>query len=144
MERRRFLHTALTLPVIAAVPAALREAAAAAQADGWRTFETVTKVEIANPSGVSRAWVPLPYKTRTDWHNPLGSSWTGNGQMKVVTDGKYGAEMLYAEWKSGERTPVVEVTSRFATRDRAVDPSKPSPNAAKLSAAEVTTMAAGK
>jgi transglutaminase-like putative cysteine protease len=42
----------------------------------------------------------------------------------VVTDGKYGAEMLYAEWKDGEKAPVVEVTSRIATRDRAVDPTK--------------------
>jgi transglutaminase-like putative cysteine protease len=137
MERRKFLHATLTLPVLAAVPAAMREAFAAAQADGWRTFETVTKVEIANPSGVSRAWVPLPYSAKSDWHNPLGNKWTGNGQMKVVEDGKYGAQMLYAEWKSGEKAPVVEVTSRFATRDRAVDPSKPNVNAPKLSAAEV-------
>jgi transglutaminase-like putative cysteine protease len=67
----------------------------------------------------------------------MGNKWTGNGQMKVVTDGKYGAEMLYAEWKDGDKTPVVEVTSRFATRDRAVDPTKPNPGALKLSAAEV-------
>ena len=137
MERRKFLQTTLTVPVLAAVPAAWREALAAAQAGGWRTFEVVTKVEIAGPSGVSRAWVPLPYKTRTDWHNPLGSQWTGNGQMKVVNDGKYGAEMVYAEWKPGEKSPVVEVTSRFATRDRAVDVSKPGSGAAQLSAAEV-------
>ena len=66
--------------------------------------------------------MPLPLTTKTDWHNPLGNKWTGNAsQMKVVTDGKYGAEMLYAEWKDGEKAPVVEVTSRFATRDRAVD-----------------------
>jgi transglutaminase-like putative cysteine protease len=137
MERRRFLQTTLAVPVLSAVPVAWREALAAAQTDGWRTFEIVTKVEIANPSGVSRAWVPLPYTARTDWHNPLGSKWTGNGQMKVVNDGKYGAEMVYAEWKPGEKAPVVEVTSRFATRDRVVDVSKPGSGAAKLSAAEI-------
>jgi transglutaminase-like putative cysteine protease len=136
MKRRRFLQTTLTLPVLAAVPTALREAAAAAQADGWRTFEVVSRVEIANPGGVSRAWVPLPYKVRTDWHDPMGSKWTGNGRMKVVEDGKYGAQMLYAEWKPGEKAPVVEVTSRFATRDRAVDPSKPRAGAPTLSRAE--------
>jgi len=86
---------------------------------------------------VSRAWIPLPYATKTDWHNPLGNKWTGNGQMKVVTDGKYGAEILYAEWKSGETAPKVEVTSRFATRDRAVDPTQANPTAPKLSPAEV-------
>lgn len=137
MERRRFLKTSLALPVLATIPLSLREAIAAAQADGWRTFETVTKVEIMNPSGVSRAWVPLPFTAKSDWHNPLGNKWTGNGQMKVVSDGKYGAQMLYAEWKAGEKAPVAEVTSRFATRDRAVDVSRTSPGAPKLSPADV-------
>jgi len=137
MERRRFLKTSLALPIVATMPSVVREAIAAAQADGWRTFETVTKVEIANPSGVTRAWVPLPYTAKTDWHDPLGNKWTGNGQMKVVKDAKYGAEMVYAEWKPGEKAPALEVTSRFATRDRAVDVSKPNPKAPKLSAAEV-------
>jgi transglutaminase-like putative cysteine protease len=45
--------------------------------------------------------------------------------------------MLYAEWKSGETVPVVDVTSRFATRDRAVDPTRANPGAPKLSAAEI-------
>jgi transglutaminase-like putative cysteine protease len=57
--------------------------------------------------------------------------------MKVVTDGKYGAEMVYAEWPAGEKAPQLEVTSRFATRDRAVDPTTPNPNAPKLSPTEV-------
>ncbi len=136
MQRRRFLQATLAVPAVAAVPSALREAMAASPGGGWRTYEIVTKVEIADPSGVSRAWVPLPY-TKTDWHNPLGNKWTGNGQMKVVKDAKYGAEMLYAEWKPGEKAPVVEVTSRFATLDRAVDPSKPNPKAPRLSTAEM-------
>jgi transglutaminase-like putative cysteine protease len=143
MKRRAFLQAAVAMPTLAAMPSAVRGTVAAQTADGWRTFETVTRVEIANPSGVTRAWVPLPLTARTDWHNPLGNQWTGNGQMKVVTDGKYGAEMLFAEWKSGERAPVVEVTSRFATRDRAVDPTRPSQQAPRLSAAEVRLNTAG-
>ncbi len=51
-----------------------------------------------------------------------------------VTDAQ-GAQMLHVSWKAGEAPPVVEVTSRFATRDRAVDFSKPG-NAAPLSAEE--------
>src|SRR5262245_8155748 len=135
MERRRFLKSMVAVPVLATLPSALRDAIAAGRADGWRTYEVVTRVEIASPSGISRAWIPLPYAVKTDWHNPLGNKWTGNGQMKVVEDGKYGAQMLYAEWKSGEKAPVAEVTSRFATRDREVDFSKPGSGAAGLSAA---------
>jgi transglutaminase-like putative cysteine protease len=124
MQRRKFLQATLAAPLVTAIPAAVRDAIAQS-GDGWRTYEIVTKVEIANPSGVTRAWVPLPLATKTDWHNPMGNKWTGNGQMKVVTDGKYGAEMVYAEWAESEKGPLLEVTSRFATRDRTVDPTKP-------------------
>ena len=44
--------------------------------------------------------------------------------MKVVSDAAYGANMLYAEFAAGERTPIVELTSRFQTQDRALDWSK--------------------
>jgi len=136
MKRREFLQATA---VLAVMPSAVRETVAAQQpsADGWRSYQITTKVEILNPSGVSRAWVPLPYASKTDWHNPMSSQWMGNGQMKKVADAKYGAEMVYVEWKAGTQDPMVEVTSRFATRDRAVDLSKPNPAAPKLSAAEV-------
>src|SRR5262245_65567518 len=44
--------------------------------------------------------------------------------MKVVSDGIYGSKMLYAEFAPGETAPVVELTSRFETQDRALDWSK--------------------
>ena len=137
MKRREFLQAAVAMPALAAMPSAVRETVAAELGEGWRTYEIVTKVEIAEPASVSRAWIPLPYTARTDWHNPLGNKWSGNGQMKVMKDPKYGAEMLYVEWKPGEKAPVAEVTSRFATRDRAVDVSRSNPKTPKLSAAEV-------
>jgi len=89
MERRKFLQASLALPALAAMPFAVRETVAAQPAEGWRTFETITKVEITSPSGVSRAWVPLPFTAKSDWHNPMGNKWAGNGQMRVVNDGKY-------------------------------------------------------
>src|ERR1700704_947517 len=138
MKRRTFLQATLAAPALGTMPAALRQAWAAEQGDGWRTYEVVTKVEILNPSGISRAWVPLPWTAKTNWHNALGNKFTGNAsQAKVVADGKYGAEMVYAEWQAGEQAPVIEVVSRFATRDRAVDVSKTNPGAPKLSAAEI-------
>ena len=44
--------------------------------------------------------------------------------------------MLQVEWAAGEAAPVVEVTSRFRTRDRLVDPARRSADAQKLSAEE--------
>ena len=136
MKRRTFLQAALATPFIAGLPTVC-DAIAATQGEGWRTYEVTTKLEIANPSGVSRAWVPLPYTAKTDWHTPLGSTWIGNGQMKVVTEPKYGMEMLYVEWKEHEKVPVLEVISRFATRNRIVDFSRLNPNAPSLSHAEM-------
>jgi transglutaminase-like putative cysteine protease len=73
----------------------------------------------------------------TDWHRSVGSSWTGNAaRAQVAADGKYGVTMVHAEWRDGETAPVIEVTSRFMTRDRAVDLGKPVANAPKLSAAD--------
>ena len=132
MDRRAFLQTSAAAAAASALP--WRDALASTE---WRTFETVTRVEVLKPRGVSRAWVPLPMADDTDWQKSVGSTWTGNAaRAQVASDGKYGVTMVFAEWREGEAAPVIEVTSRFMTRDRAVDLGKPVPNAAKLQAAD--------
>jgi len=129
VKRRDFLKTSSA----AAVAAALPWRGAHAQAD-WRSFEITTRADIDRPQGVSRAWIPLPLTQDLDWQRNFGSSWTGNAaRTQVMHDGKYGVAMLYAEWLAGQDKPFIEVTSRFATRDRAIDLSKPIPNGARLS-----------
>ena len=96
-----------------------------AQAEGWKSYEVVTRVEILKPRGTSLAWVPVP-GVDGPWQKSVGSSWSGNAaRATLVSDGKYGAEMLYFETAETGKVPAVRVTSRFATRDRAVDLSKP-------------------
>ncbi|HLB15721.1 MAG TPA: transglutaminase domain-containing protein [Burkholderiales bacterium] len=132
MDRRAFLQTSAAAAAASALP--WRDALASTE---WRTFETITRVEVLKPRGVSRAWVPLPMTDDTDWQKTVGSTWTGNAaRARVASDGKYGATMVFAEWRDGEAAPVIEVTSRFMTRDRAVDLGKPVPNAEKLSPAD--------
>jgi transglutaminase-like putative cysteine protease len=119
MDRRSFLKASSLAAAAAALP--WRDALAAPIA-GWRTYEVVSRVEIVQPRGVSRAWVPLPSVDAAEWHRTLGSSWTGNASRAfVATDGKYGAQMLYAEWGEGTANPRLEVTSRVSTRDRDID-----------------------
>ncbi|MFN2646567.1 MAG: transglutaminase-like domain-containing protein [Burkholderiales bacterium] len=117
MNRRHFLQSSTAAVVAQSLPlTALR-----AQ-QGWRTFETVTRVEVIDSFGVARAWVPLPLEADTPWHKTIGNSWSGNAtRTNIEHDGKYRLSMLYAEWNTREMNPVVEVTSRFMTRDRAVD-----------------------
>jgi transglutaminase-like putative cysteine protease len=117
MNRRHFLQSSA-----AAIAAQSLPWSSAWAQDGWRTFEVVTRVQITDAFGVARAWVPLPFEADTDWHKTVGNSWSGNArQATIVHDGKYGVGMLYAEWAEREMNPVIEVTSRFMTRDRAVD-----------------------
>ena len=131
MNRRSFLQSSAATAVLQSLP----WSSAVAQA-GWRTFETVTRVAIADAFGKARAWIPLPLEADTDWHKTIGNSWSGNARTaRIEHDGKYGLGLLYAEWPEKEMNPVVEVTSRFMTRDRAVDFASPN-KALDLSAAE--------
>jgi transglutaminase-like putative cysteine protease len=92
----------------------------------WRAFEVVTRVEVANPAGETRAWVPVPLITDTDYFKRQGDTWTGNAaSARPFRDAKYDVGMVYAEWPASERAPVLEVTSRFTTRNRALDLAKP-------------------
>lgn len=88
---------------------------------GWRTYEITTRLEVAKPQGVVRAWVPVPTHKDAAWTEPLGNTWQGNAlRMSEVRDPIYGAAMVQAEWAPGEQAPVLEVTSRLRTRDRVV------------------------
>ena len=122
MNRRKFLQSSAAVTAVQALPWTIARAAE----QGWRTFETVTRVTVSDPFGLARAWVPLPLVADYDWHRTLDNSWSGNAsRTEVLRDAKYGVTMLYAEWPEKEMNPVVEVKSRFMTRDRAVDLSAP-------------------
>ena len=132
MRRRAFLKVSA-----AAVTAGSLPWRAASATPDWHTYDVTTKVTILKPRGASRTWIPLPLTDDTDWHRAIGNSWSGNAaKVQVHSDGKYGAAMLLAEWKEGEQAPVVEVTSRFMARDRAVDFSRPNAGVPRLSAAD--------
>ena len=140
MERRAFLKsagvsTALMLTGLPKLARAAQDGAAA----GWRTFEVATRVEPANPAGISRAWVPLPLATDTDYFRRVGeSTWKGNAAVtRAYRDEKYDAPFLYVEWPQSEKAPAVQIVSRFATRDRFVDLTRPPAMVAKDSPAEL-------
>jgi transglutaminase-like putative cysteine protease len=56
----------------------------------------------------------------------MGNLWQGNAAIvQQVRDPVYGAQMLAAQWDASEPAPMLEVLSRFATRDRAIDLAQP-------------------
>jgi transglutaminase-like putative cysteine protease len=127
MNRREVLKTGAAVAVASTLPETAFAQSAFAPAPGaWRTFQTVTRLEIAKPGGAMQAWVPLPAFNAPDWFRPGGSTWkASSGIAEIKRDLKYGAEFLHVVWADGDASPTVEVTSRFATRERAVDLSKP-------------------
>lgn len=129
MKRRTFISAAAAAPLLATLPgrAFAQHLPFNPRPGAWRDFEVVTHVDVVNPSGISRAWIPLP-SVDGDYQRSGTNSWSGNAtRAEVLSDGTYGASMLYAEWKPGETAPAIEVTSRFSTRDRATDFSRPNP-----------------
>ncbi|HLX81126.1 MAG TPA: transglutaminase, partial [Burkholderiales bacterium] len=137
MHRRNFLQAGAAASLLDALPriSFAQQLPFNPVTGDWRTFEITTRVEILKPAGVSRAWIPVPSVER-DFQKLLGNSWSGNGTVKLASDGKYGASMVAAEWSAAEKAPVVEVVSKFATRNRAVDFTKRDPEI-KIDAATV-------
>jgi transglutaminase-like putative cysteine protease len=144
IDRRRMLQCSAAVSIFSVLPGRASAATGFAPAPGaWRNFEVVTRLEIARSGGPAQAWVPLPAFDAPEWFRPAGSTWTGNAaNAEIKRDAKYGASFLHAAWKTDEKVPVVEVTSRFATRDRKVDLAKPG-TVAGLSAAERALFTAG-
>jgi len=143
VHRRNVLKTGAAFSVAAMLPRpASADATFAPQPGPWRQFQITTKLEIAKADGATQAWIPLPSVNEKDWFQSNGSTWTSNGKATRVRDPKYGAEILHVEWSQGEKSPVVEITSKIAARDRAIDLAKPG-KAAPLSAAERKLYLAG-
>ncbi len=137
MNRRNFLKSGLLIPAAAAVPGAALAAPRVfdPQPREWRQFEITTRIELAGPRGERRAWLPLPAIEDPLWTKPMGNRWFGNARlMQMHQEKKYGAQILYAEWFEEEKDPLLQVVSRVALRDRAIDFSRP--NGARLSTAE--------
>ena len=128
MDRRSFLKTGAASLVAAGLARPL--AAGSAETSGgtkWRTFEVTTRLEILKPSGPTRGWVPMPLMPDTDYQKSLGQSWTGNASANAGVPGREvrRGHLLRRVGGGAAVRLVVEVTTRFATRDRAVDLSAP-------------------
>ena len=125
-SRRKFIQSGVAVSAVLSLPEASRaEIDFRPQPDAWRNFALVTRMEIAKPNGVTEAWIPVPAVNEQDWFKSLGSEWTSNGRAALIRDPRSGTDMLRVEWQRTNEKPVVEVTSRVATRDRAIDLTRP-------------------
>ena len=91
-----------------------------------RTFEVVTRVEVAKPAGMTRVWVPVPSHDYGDWFKAGEVTFSGNAdKVALGGDKRSNAKFVQAVWTSPN--PTLEVVSRFGARDRSVDPTHAAP-----------------
>jgi transglutaminase-like putative cysteine protease len=125
-NRRELLKAGAAISLVAGLPRhGTAHGAFAPQPGAWREFQIVTKLEIADAEGRTRAWIPVPSVNEKDWFKSSPSQWTTNGKAALTHDPKYAAGLVHVEWADAEAAPVIEVTSHIKVRDRAVDLSKP-------------------
>jgi transglutaminase-like putative cysteine protease len=100
----------------------------------WRNYEITTTVEVLEPLGRTRVWLPTPL-VDTPYQRTLGDTYRAeNGFVEMVERPADAFDQLVAEWKEGI-APVLKMTSRVSTRDITVDLTRPNvPPPADLSA----------
>jgi transglutaminase-like putative cysteine protease len=121
---RRTLMSMAAAPLVSSLTPVVsyaQERKFAPQPGAWRSFEIVTRVEIANAKGGTRVWLPIP-SIDSEYQKTLDNTWVGNATTaRIAGDSKYGAKMLYSEFAEGSAAPQLELTSRVQTQSRAVD-----------------------
>jgi len=125
MLRRHFLSIAGLATSGLVLPSAVSRAFAMSPTDRWRTFEVTTRVEVLKPVRKTRVWLPTPLTVDTPYQKSLGSTVSAEGvATNSGADPAWGLGVVWAEWAEGAK-PVLTMVSRFATRDIAVDLSRP-------------------
>lgn len=129
MNRRCFLRTAGGSIVVAACRPR-RAHAQSATAQSWRTFEITTRVEVLEPRGTTRVWLPTALLGSTPYQRTIANEFTApNGTASLIQRRDDSLGMIVAEFPA-RATPVVTLISRVATTDhemRAPTASRTSP-----------------
>lgn len=126
VNRREFLAYASGAAVGTALSSVDRTFAQDPPPNRWRTFEVTTSVEVLKPSGSTRVWLPAALLGETPFQKTLANEFKAEGAKAKLVEGKADAlGIVVAEFPNGAK-PTVTLTSRVATRNFAVDLSKPS------------------
>jgi transglutaminase-like putative cysteine protease len=125
MNRRDFLSRASGVTASLALPRASWIFPEDRGPADWRMFEVTTRVQILKSSGPARVWLPAALVGETYYQKTFANTFDAEGGTAKVTESKAdGLAMVVAEFPAGI-TPEVTVKSRIATRNHAVDLSKP-------------------
>ena len=122
MKRRDFLKQGIIVSAGLAVVGMpkLTRFVGAQEGPKWRSFEVVTRIEVTDPVGAVRVWVPVPLTTNTDYFKREPDTWTGNFKaVRAVQYDKHGTGLVFAEWAAGEKA-LLEKIAEMPPADRAL------------------------
>jgi len=121
MNRRDFLRSTSVASAAMVFPNVGRLFASGTEADGWRSFEVTTSVEVLNPSGVTRIWLPAALLNPTPFQKTLSNEFKAEGgTAKMVESRADSLGIIAAEFPAGVK-PILSVTSQVTTKNYAVD-----------------------
>jgi len=126
MKRRDFLRSAGVMSVGIAFPRSAGLLAETSAPGNWRVFEVTTQIEVLHPAGTTRVWAPAAMLREEPYQRTLANRFHADGGTARILEGSKvdGLGIIVAEFPAGA-TPALTVTSRVATKNRAVDFSTP-------------------
>jgi len=127
MNRRTFLRSNGVLCAGAALSKALPGLSQAASADGWRTFEVVTRVELLKPSGTGHIWLPAALIRETPYQRTQSNRFVADGgEVRLHQDKQSALGIVSATFRPDVK-PALTLTSRVSLKNYSVDLSKREP-----------------
>jgi transglutaminase-like putative cysteine protease len=121
MQRRDFLRGSSILAANLGLKSRERLMAADTRSSTWRKFEVTTRVEVLNPAGATRVWVPAALITATPYQRTVANRFQSEGGSPEMIGRKADAlGIITAEFPPGTK-PTLTVTSTVMMRNWAVD-----------------------
>lgn len=121
MNRREFLRANSSICAGWALSKAVPVLADSPGAGGWRTFEVVTKVELLQPNGVSRIWLPAPLIRNTPYQNTISTRFTADGGTAKLSKDKQSALGIVSAEYAANVKPALSLTTHVSLKNYSVD-----------------------
>jgi hypothetical protein len=93
--------------------------------------QRTASLEIKDPVGSVRAWVPLPLSQTTPYQRDRGHQASGNAAKTTVSREAASAPMVIASWPQSDTPPTLTVTMRVEASDYRVALDAPGPTRSK-------------
>jgi transglutaminase-like putative cysteine protease len=90
-------------------------------ADGWRTFEVTTTVELLKPKGEGRIWLPAALIRETPFQKTLSNKFTATGGSAKLSTSEQDALGIVSATYPADAKAALTLTSRVSLKNYAVD-----------------------